>query len=139
MTKLLDKVKIRAAKYLCFEIKIFNSASKNIRNRTSLILYKYHNGLTQDYITDACIVHHPIYWLLDCVVSEYHCVGKQVILFILHASRGLLLVHCRQSISRIICLYNQGRVPASTPCLSKQLTLQGESPPKQVKHPLRQV
>lgn len=71
--KLLDKVKIRAAKYLCFEIKIFNSASKNIRNRTSLILYKYHNGLTQDYITDACIVHHPIYWLLDCVVSEYHC------------------------------------------------------------------
>lgn len=54
--KLLDKVKIRAAKYLCFEIKIFNSASKNIRNRTSLILYKYHNGLTQDYITLQMLV-----------------------------------------------------------------------------------
>lgn len=56
--ELFNKVKIRAAKYLCSEIKIFNSTSQNLRKRTSLLLYKYHNDLTQDSITEACTVYN---------------------------------------------------------------------------------
>ena len=78
-----------------------------------------HNGF--QYISAFCLV----------VIHGWQ-VGMRVIMSVLHASRGLSLVYCRQSISRVICPYNPEKAPPSSPCLNKRRTRQGKSPWRQV-------